>query len=302
MHLQPWWLDAVCRGGAWDVCLATDKGNGMSGALPYFIRRRWGLRIIGQPPLTSYGGPWLCPPEDTYPPSHKRANAEKKLLETLIRELPKVGFFQQNFRPEIAAWLPFYWAGFQQTTRYTYLFSDLSDVETIRAGFKNTLRTDIKKAARHVRVIREPDVAAVWQLHLKSFMRKGRRPPYNFETFRSLHEALAERDRSACFIARDLATNAPHAALCLAFDERRASVLLTGQDPAYKSFSAVWLLFWEAIKFCSERGLSLDFEGSMEKDIERGFRAFGAQLTPYHRVWKAGNRLLDLVYRFYLTG
>lgn len=297
LHLQPWWLDAVCAEGEWDVCLATNGGGAITGVLPWHKTRRFGLPVIQQPPLTTYGGPWLHYPHNTDFKPQSRFAFEKKVFEELIGQLPRTSFFQQNFLPEIENWLPFYWAGFRQTTRYTYIFNDLSNLEAVRAGFKNTLRTDLKKAGQSAEIHREDDQPELmFRLHEMSFSRKNRRPPYSSETFRRLHEALHERQQSACFIARDRRSNAPHAGLFLAFDERRASVLLTGADPLFKSSCAVWGLFWEAMTFCSKRGLSLDFEGSMERDIERGFRAFGAQLVPYHQVWKAGNRILKAAF------
>lgn len=299
LHFQHWWLDAVCAEGAWDVCLATNGGGAITGVLPWYKKQRFGLSIIQQPPLTTYGGPWLCYPNNPHFKQQSRFAFEKKGLDELIRQLPRTAFFQQNFHPDFQNWLPFHWAGFRQTTRYTYIFSDLSDLEKIKAGFKNTLRTDLKKAGQAVEMRREDDAAALlFQLHEMSFQRKNLRPPYSFEIFQRLHSALSKRQQSAIFIARDRRSNAPYAGLHLVFDERWASVLLTGADPVFKSSCAVWGLFWEAIKFCSERGLSLDFEGSMERGIEHGFRAFGAQLTPYHRVWKAGNKLMEVAFSF----
>lgn len=293
MHHQPWWLDAVCADGDWDLCLATDGSGAVLGILPFYRTRRFGLCVIQQPPLTAYGGPWLNCPPNLKP--QKRLDFEKKVFDDLIRQLPRTAFFQQNFHPGVQNWLPFHWAGFRQTTRYTYIFNDLGDLEKIISGFKNTLRTDLKKAENAVE-IRRDDTAAelLFQLHTLSFRRKNRHPPHTFATFHRLHTALAEHRQSAIFIARDRHSNVPHAGLCLAFDARRASVLLTGTDPAHKSSCAVWGLFWEAMRFCSEKNLSLDFEGSMERDIERGFRAFGAQLTPYHQIWKAGNRPIEI--------
>lgn len=295
MHLQPWWLDAVCGEGEWDVCLATDGGGKILGAMPFYKTRRFGFSVIQPPPLTSYAGPWLHYPPNLKP--QKRLDFEKKAFDELIRQLPRTAFFRQNFHPDVQNWLPFHWAGFRQMTRYTYIFNDLSDLEKIKMGFKNTLRSDLKKAEQAAEIRREDDRPdLLFQLHSMSFQRKNRRPPYSFETFQRLHSALAERQQSAIFVARDWRSNAPHAGLCLAFDERRAAVLLTGADPAFKSSCAAWALLWEAMKFCSERRLSLDFEGSMERDIERGFRAFGAQLRPYHQIWKAGNKTLELAF------
>jgi len=294
LHAQPWWLDAVCANGEWDVCLATDGGGAITGVWPYYRTRRFCFSIIQQPPLTAYAGPWLNYPQHLKPQKH--LDFEKKVFDELIAQLPHAAFFQQNFHPGIQNWLPLYWAGFRQTTRYTYIFNDLSDLEKTRAGFKNTLRTDLKKAKQAAEIRRADDAAALlFQLHEMSFQRKKHRPPYSFETFRRLYSALFERQQSAVFIAHDRHSNAPHAGLCLAFDERRASVLLTGADPVFKTHCAVWGLFWEALKFCSERGLSLDFEGSMERSIERGFRSFGTQLTPYHQIWKAGSKPLEML-------
>ena len=117
------------------------------------------------------------------------------------------------------------------------------------------------------------------------------------EVCRRLHAALLQRGQVACWLALDRHSGEPHAGLCVAYDTRRAGILLTGTDPAHKSASAIWLLFWEAIVFCLEKQLSLDFEGSMDRNIERGFRAFGADLVPYHSIWRPGNRVLDIAYR-----
>lgn len=297
IHLQPWWLDAVCAAGSWDLCLAADKSGAVLGVLPWYMTRKFGFPVIRQAPLTAYAGAWLSYPQNAAIRPLNRYSFEKKVFDELIRQLPHTAFFQQNFYPDITNWLPFYWSGFRQTTRYTYIFNDLQSMEIIKAGFKNTLRTDLKKAEQAVEIRREDGEAELlFRLHEMSFLRKNSRPPYSFDTFRRLHIALTERRQSACFIARDRLSNEPHAGLYLIFDGRRASVLITGTDPELKNSCAIWGLFWEAMRFCSERVLSLDFEGSMERNIERAFRAFGAQLTPYHQIWKAGNKLFDAIY------
>jgi hypothetical protein len=297
VQFRPWWLDAVCANGEWDVCLATDGSGAILGVLPYYLTKQFGFSMLRQPPLTTYGGPWLNYPEGAKARPQKRLDFEKKVFDELIRQLPRTAFFQQNFHPDLQNWLPFYWAGFRQTTRYTYIFNDLSDLEKTKAGFKNTLRTDLKKAEQAAEICREDTAAELlFRLHTMSFQRKNRRPPYSFEIFHQLYSALSAHQQCAIFIARDRISDTPHAGLLLAFDERRASVLITGSDPVFKTHSAVWALFWKAMEFCSERSLSLDLEGSMERDIERGFRAFGAALTPYHQIWKAGNQVLNWAY------
>lgn len=295
LQLQPWWLDAVCNADRWSVVLSYDKGGQVRGVLPYFLNRRWGLSIIQLPPFTTYAGPWLVYPDNPDFKENSRYGFERQVMAALIAQLPRVAFFQQNFLPEVQNWLPFYWAGFHQTTRYTYLLPDTSRPEELFRNLKNKLRTDLRTAESATEVVRESDADLLFWLNRRSFNRKGLRPPpYRRAPFENLHAALKEKGQSACFIARDRTTGAPHAALYLAHDTRRATLLLSGFDPALgRSSRALHGLYWQAILFCAERGLGLDFEGSMEPGIERALRAFGGKLTPYFQVWKAGNRMLD---------
>ena len=126
----------------------------------------------------------------------------------------------------------------------------------------------------------------VFELNQRSFHRKGLPQPYAYETLQSLHAALLQRNMAAVFMAYDQDLGKPSAGLYLAFDEQQASILLTGTEPELKYQGAVLSLIWEAICFCAERSLRLDFEGSMDKDIEYSFRAFGARLVPYFQLKK----------------
>ena len=61
VFMQPWWLDAVCAGKEWDVLLSReDSSNPESakilGAMPYLLRKKWGMRYIVMPQQTQLGG------------------------------------------------------------------------------------------------------------------------------------------------------------------------------------------------------------------------------------------------------
>lgn len=300
LQLQPWWLDAVCTADRWSVALAYDRGGRITGALPYFLNRRWGLPVIQLPPFTAYAGPWLQYPDNPDFKAGSRYGFERQVMTELIAQLPRFAFFQQHFRPEVHNWLPFYWAGFHQTTRYTYVLPGTGNTEVLYKNLKNKLRTDLRTAARETEVLRESDPDLLFWLNRQSFQRKGLPQPYRRTAFDRLHAALTVRGQSAGFIARDRVTGVPHAGLFLAHDDRQASLLLSGFDPAPGLRSrALHGLYWEAVLFCAAKGLSLDFEGSMEPGIERALRAFGGQLTPYFQVWKAGNRWLEAAWRLW---
>ena len=126
-----WWLDTVCP-NSWDVCLV-EKGGQVFASMPYYNKKKFGLNLISSPQLTQTHGPWLK--SSTAKPSNRYAE-EKKLLSNLISQLPNFDYFNQNWNYKITNWLPFYWNGFTQTTRYTYRFSDLSDLENIWSGLR----------------------------------------------------------------------------------------------------------------------------------------------------------------------
>lgn len=287
LHLQPWWLDAVCEPDAWQAQVV---GGPIPGAWPCFRMRRWGLTVVQNPPLTAYAGPWLAHAEMSWP-AHKRLTLAYRTLEKLIAQLPRVVFFQQTFRPEIRYGLPFHWAGFSQTTRYTYCLPDTSDLPGLYTGLKNTLRTDLRHVETQVEILPEDNPEPLFALNRMSFSRKGLHQPYAFGTFRGLHQALIKRGQGAGFVARDRAQGRICAGLFLAFDTTQASVVLAGLDTTCGCPGALHALYWHAIRFCSDRGLSLDFEGSMHAGIEHVFRAFGGQPAPYQHVrrWSFNN-------------
>lgn len=301
MHLQAWWLDAVCTPDGWDVALAFDGGANIIGAMPWYRKHRWGCAVVQLPPFSTYAGPWLRYPEAPGFKLQSRYAFEKKAFQQLIEKIPRSAFFLQNFRPEIENWLPFYWNNFKQSTRYTYIFDQTNNTEAITAGMKNTLRSDLKKAAQLVEWRQENESwEIVFQLNSLSLGRKNRKQTYKIQVFNKLHRALEKRGQMACFIARDKVSGEPHAGLYLAFDARQAAVLLTGTNPEFKASCAIYGLFEAAIRYCGEKGLSLDFEGSMQPEIEHTFRAFGARQVPYFQVFKAKNKFFELLYHFSL--
>lgn len=283
LQWQPWWLDAVCGPDNWAVAITAVRQGIPMGVLPYFKTHRMGLPVVQQPPFTAYAGPWFHP-DSRHPTSAWRKR--QRMLENLIGQLPRVVFFQQCFHPAMQNWLPFYWAGFRQTTRYTYLLPGTLDASNLYGSFKSSLRTELRRATEYTEIVEEENPESIFYLNKLSFARKGLRQPYSQSIFQRLHQALAERRQALALLACDRKTGTPHAGLYLAFDTQEAAVLLTGFDPAYRHSGALHGLYWQAIQYCAARKLSLDFEGSMQPGIERVFRGFGGQRTPYMQIWR----------------
>lgn len=286
LHLQPWWLDAVCAPGRWDVALHRDGSGRILGALPYYLVRHWGLPAIQPPPFSAYGGPWLRPMPQAAPA--KQLAQEHRSLEALLGQLPRTVFFRQNLHPALQNWLPFHWQGYQQTTRYTYLLPTASEAEADQRLHSST-RNKIRHAM-HFDVAESDDLASFWALLRHSYRRKGYGMPLSQQQFQALHAALRQRDQCTLLLARLPGTGAPCAAYYLTRHGQQAALLASGQRYGPDTANLNYRMIWECLRHCARQGLSLDLEGSMDQGLERVFRAFGGQLTPFFTVWKTSLR------------
>ncbi len=134
--------------------------------------RLWGLALVQKNALGAACGtnapdhdvcrPLVALPSEPGFKLQSRYAFEKKVCAELIQQLPKTAFFLQNFRPEVDNWLSFFWESFRQSTRYTYIFDQTTNLEAITAGMKNTLRSDLKKAAKLLEYQQENDA---WVAH-----------------------------------------------------------------------------------------------------------------------------------------
>lgn len=296
MYLQPWWWDAVCGSDGWQAAVATDEGGEPIGVLPYVLKRRAGgiFRTIQPPPFTTYAGPFIAFPEQKGFKLNSQYSFEKRVVMQLLAQLPAAHYSVFQCAPAQQNGLPFHWAGFRQTVRYTYLLPPADNEAEVQKQFKGSVRTDLKIAAEKVEVIRDDTAAAaMFSLYQASLRRKGRTSGNLEERFLTLHSALQTRKQSACFLAKNRHTDQIAAGIYLAFDDRRAGLLLSGTHPDALDLRGIFPLMQEAIQFCSARGLILDFEGSMDEGLEHFFRSFGAHQQPYLRVWRTASRWME---------
>ena len=288
---QAWWLDAVA-GESWDV-VTVEKGGEIQAAMPYIVKKKLGLTLLTQPALTQNLGPWIRP---TYAKYAKRLSREKDLMQALIDQLPTYTLFQQNWHHTVTNWLPFYWKGFEQTTRYTYRIDDLNDEESIWKEIQSNIKREIRKASNREGVVVRDDLGIDEFLSLNEmvFSRQGKTLPYTKAFVENLDAAATERKARKIFIAED-GQGRRHAGVYLVWDSQSAYYLMGGGDPELRNSGATSLCMWEAIKFASTVTESFDFEGSMIEPVERFFRAFGARQTSYHAVSHTPSHLFKLM-------
>ena len=293
--MQSWWLDAVCGPDNWDLALSFDKEGKVNGVLPFYIRRKYGLSRITMPPLTDYLGPWLKFPEEDKLKKVSRYNIETNILSGLIEQLPDVDFFYQTFFPEVESALPFLWQGFKTGIYYTYRLNAPLDTKNVFENFKYTVRTEIRKAEKKVNVENSGDLASFYKIHSKSFERKGTRPPLEYADLENIDEGIKQKAGREILLARDIADESIHAGLYTVKDDSTVYILLTGIDPVLKSSGAMYLLYWEVIQSAAERGLSVDFCGSILPGVEPSIRSLGGDRMPYLCMTKTRNRFLGMI-------
>ena len=215
LFMRDWWLDAVAP-GAWDYVVVR-RGEDVAGVLAYACKvrlNRW--RLIEMPDLTPYLGPWLRPSTAKYA---NRLSEEKELTQELIDGLPPFAIFHQDFNPGITNWLPFLWNGYHQTTRYTYMIEDTRDLKAVWSETTQSIRTDVRKAEKQVRVFETGDFEKFLSLHRLTFSRQNKPLPHSEETLRRLDAACAARGVRKILMAEG-ADGKPHAAVYLVADGR----------------------------------------------------------------------------------
>lgn len=119
-----WWLDAVCGNEGWDVLLYYNNDEVVA-SMPFYVKKRLFFKINKMPILTQSLGIFLKYPSGL--DASGKLKLEKKVYSYFINNLPKADAFFINFHYTVTNWLPFYWSGFKQTTKYTYAITDISD-------------------------------------------------------------------------------------------------------------------------------------------------------------------------------
>ena len=289
IYSQYWYLNAVA-GSKWDVVLYEKNGE-VWGSLPYIIKKKAIFSMISQPKLTQYLGPYIKYPKDMK--YHNRLSWEKEVIDGLIEQLPKYHFFKQSFSHSITNWLPFYWRGFSQTTKYTYIIDKIEDLDKFwEESLRKNSRKAVKKARKIVDVIESDDASLFYEMVLKSFKRQNLTPSYSKEFFLNLDRACKENGARKLFFAIDKESKKLHVALYLVYDKNRIYTLASGADPELRNSGAETLLDWEAIKFAHDSGKVLDYEGSMIEPIEYHARSMGYKQLPYFTITKSNSKIL----------
>ncbi|MEM5469863.1 MAG: GNAT family N-acetyltransferase [Sulfitobacter sp.] len=285
---QAWWLDAVAEDN-WDVLFVENAGE-ILGANAFLRDSKLHYTLSQMPRLTQHIGPWISPKVE---PDGFRND----ILRSIAKEVRSIDWWSQNWSTAETNWLPFYWEGFRQTTRYTHRINDVSDLKQLWSQMSGSKRKAIQKARSEKFGLSfdvNPQVDEFLELAWGTFTRQGMVPPYSRDFVRRIVNAASERNRLRILIARDKNGEA-HAGAFFVWDGETMYYLIGGSNPMHRASQAGSLCIWEGIRLASELGLSFDFEGSMIEPIEKYFRGFGTQRVPYFAISRVGPLTLSLI-------
>ncbi len=287
---KDWWLDTVCGENNWDVSIV-EKGGQVVASLPYYNKHKAILNIITMPKLTQTMGPYIKYPKGQK--YYKRLSWEKDMINKLISQLPKVDYFIQNFNHAITNWLPFYWHGYEQTSKYTYIIDNIT-IEDLESNLEGNRRKNIRKALDlGIKVVEGNDIQKFYELNKKTFIRQNMTIPYSFEYVNRLYNTCNNNNACKIFFAQDSENNII-ATNFLVYDDNTVYYIMGGIDPDKKDLGGMDLVQLEGIKFALKSGKIFDFEGSMIESIEKYFRSFGSRQKQYCQITKTNSKLLKI--------
>lgn len=288
---KSWWLEAAAKNNY--QILFIKRNEEILAAWPLTFKKIAGLNLILPPPLTPRLGIMFAPSRKTK--YSEKLSDEMSLMSELTMLLPKHTLFHQRFTVEFTNWLPLSWAHFKQTTRYTYIIDDLSDMNQVWENVRHSTKRKINLAIKNgIKVVTDLSLDKLLELNQLTFERQKLTVPYSREHVHRIDEACVKNKARKMFFAVDDAGQT-HAAVYIVYDQKAAYYLLGGADPAINTCGGHFLALWEAIKFASQESLSFDFEGSMYENIESVFRGFGAIQKPYMEITR-GNYLIESAY------
>ena len=289
---QSWYIDLICQGRNWEVIICKGSDDGVTGVWPIIKFKKLGFTFAMNPLYTPFFGPIIFD-DNTDKKPQKADSFEKKVLFNLIEQLPKA-VIPLNIKcsPTLRNWLPFYWKGFTQTTRYTYKLN-IEDKNTIEGGYTSKLRNIINSA--DIEVSDSEDETLALSLINETLNRKDKSLAIEKQLFLKIDQGLKNTNNRKIFIAKK-PNNEAIGCTYIMFSQDIAYLMFIGSKALQKADSgAIRKLIHYSIFNLPPHIKSFDFEGSMIQEVEHLFRSFGGRRVAYHQVSRVKNKWLRVI-------
>ena len=288
---SPWWLDAVAP-ERWDSILVKENNQNVA-SFVYTVNRRTKLKLkfIEMPPLTQKLGPYID--YGNRVSLDKRIIFENRVFDQIIEELPDFDDFRIMFDQKYSNWLSFYWHDFIQTTRYSYVINDLTDMNHVKIAFAKSKKY-LLNHAQGLSIKYDISANGFFDYFKEAIEERGETIAYNRDFFCNLYKAVYDNNQGRTFYCVDDKGNIQAEAF-IVWDNVTAYYLMAMRKEEYKSTGATELLTYSMIDYVSKFVNRFDFEGSMIKGVEASYRNYGSEQTQYFDIRKSNNKLLNLV-------
>lgn len=261
--------------------LVVRRGEEIFAGVP-LVRGKLGAYAL--PLFVKYAGVLFAPLAGN---SLTQASRRYELHEQLLPALRRYRSFEYNFHPAYDNWLAFRWAGYRQSTLYTYRLT-AERVSTWRQDSHSRVRRLLRAADRRkVRCFVCADYDdGIYDLMMAPYHQRKAPPPKGRRAMKCFVTSLMQGALGRVWQAVS-GDGVPQCA-ALVIEDRRWVYLLTHgcrvkADPAANTY-----LIAQIIDDTLGRGMGFDFEGSVIRPIEHYYRGFGGELVPYSRIWMPG--------------
>jgi hypothetical protein len=288
---EPWWLDAAA-GDRW-LEVKTALNSGQSASLKVFRTTKWGIPMLGMPPLSHTLGPETRG-LDGKPEAIRRMRLF--LLDNVIRQLPRHFIFNQVLNAGDTDAFAFRLNNFTVNVEYTYRIEDCSDSVRLLANMRDTVRRVIRRAEENLEIRKnEIPVSEFVAFYFLNLERRDRPPNHSKDVYSRVLSAGVAHEAVELFTAKG-ADNRLRATVCTVFDGHTMYYLLTTQDRSLRDNGSVAVLIWNAIRSAGERGLAFDFDGFGDRGTAVFLSQFGGTLHPRLRVSRMPKPLQGLMH------
>jgi hypothetical protein len=263
---------------------AHDQEGKLVGVWPYYRKKRlFGLlTTLDKPPFTLFCGP-LVFSTNTKLKADRAISRQHKILSELVAQLPQALLIRAMSPYSMTDLWPLAKAGWQLRQYYSYrLRSDQYGEEELWDKLSGRVRTDLRRDAVDsgtIRSVNDPQLFI--DLNRKVAIHRAAKFDFPEDVFIRLYGASLQNNSAKCWAYFD-GQDRPLAVIWLPFDGQSAYLIGAASDPDDRSEAkAMTKLIWHAVKWCAERKLIFDFEGSDLPGVEEYYRSFGPEVAGY---------------------
>ncbi|MES2680319.1 MAG: GNAT family N-acetyltransferase [Bacteroidota bacterium] len=282
----------VFNGAAWvnnyperqiTQCAILNNNNDVIGCFFYFSFKKSVFKFIITPPFSPDIGLFYVNPSESVVGKNSFNKEVVQQLAQYFDDL-NVHYININLPKEVTDTQPFTWNKFLSRNRYSYLLALKGTEEDLWNNLASEKRKSINKAIKDGLVITETsDPELAYSLIIQSLSRNF--IAKNLSIIKNILASLAAKTNTFSFVAYQ--DKLPVGATFCVVTKSKAVYIFGGFNFENKHHGAGVSCMWQSILKAKALGLEyFDFEGSMNPAIERYFREFGGELTPYFNVQK----------------